>query len=97
MKMKPIADYVLVKAEEAEKRTKSGIIITEGEGHIVGEVIAVGPGLFSQNGQKIPMTVKKGDTVIVQSHVVNDTKKLKLEDTEYLLFREGEIVMATSE
>jgi len=69
-KLKPLGDRVLVKEYKSkeEKRTTSGIIIPEtvsSEDVKMGKVVAVGPGLYTQNGSLIPMSVKVGDEVVL--------------------------------
>ena len=90
--MKPTGDRVLLKQREQVEMTKSGIIIPDSvEGsNMYGDVIAIGPGLFSANGVPIPMTVKVGDVIILpkQTH-----SKIKLEEEESILVRESEILM----
>ena len=90
--MKPLGDLVLVLENDRQEVTKSGIIIPDsaGTGHIYGTAIAVGPGLFTQTGDKIPMTVKIGDTVCLEK---TNRVKIKLDEIEYLLVRESEILM----
>ncbi len=98
MKMKPMGDMLLLKAEEKSSTTKSGIILTANE-DIFGyaEVIDVGPGLFTQTGVKIPMTVKKGDTIMAPVGKLsgNNGNQIKLEEDMYVLVRESEIAMVS--
>ena len=65
MKLKPLADRVIIKMVEAEETTKSGIILTGAakEKPEMAEVIEVGPGGMV-DGKEVVMTVKKGDKVI---------------------------------
>ena len=67
MKLKPLADRVIVKLVEAEETTKGGIILTGAakEKPEVAEVIAVGPG-GTVDGKEVVMTVKVGDKVVIQ-------------------------------
>jgi len=93
IKFQPLGDRVLVKAETTEKKSKSGLILTDSVQRgtkVQGKVVAVGGGVFSQSGQPIPMTVKVGDTILYKKDESSD--KLKLEGEEYLLFREHEII-----
>ena len=64
MKLKPLADRVIIKMVEAEEKTKSGIILTGAakEKPEVAEVIEVGPGGLV-DGKEVKMTVKKGQKV----------------------------------
>ena len=60
MKMKPMGDQLLLKAHETQTKTKSGIILTAtNDVYGYADVIDAGPGLFTQTGDRIPMTVKK--------------------------------------
>jgi chaperonin GroES len=71
MKLKPLDDRIVVKANEAEERTASGLVIpdTAKEKPQQGTVLAVGPGRRSdQSGQVIPMDVKVGDTVVYSKY-----------------------------
>jgi chaperonin GroES len=97
MNMKPIGDLILVKEQEKTKKTTSGIIIPDGvEGdYIYAKVISTGRGLFTQTGNRIPMTVQVGDTVVLHKNQSGANKKIKLEDEEYLLLHESEIVMVS--
>ena len=68
----PLGDRVLVKIakEEKNKKTASGILIPDSvtaEDVKTAKVVAVGPGLYTQNGVAIPMTVEVGDEVILPS------------------------------
>jgi|SanBayMetagenome_1026888.scaffolds.fasta_scaffold11734_2 chaperonin GroES len=62
----PLEDRVLIRPQEAEEITSSGIIIPDSatEGAVRGTVVAVGPGKYSENGTLIPLTVKVGDEVL---------------------------------
>lgn len=92
-KFKPLGDRILVKPIQDETRTKTGIILTESarRGEMVyGEVIAVGTGIFSQNGSRIPITVKVGDRVLYKMEMGGE--KIKIDNVEYLLFNEHELL-----
>ncbi len=66
MSIKPLSDRILVKAFDEEEVKKGGIIIpdTAKEKPQKGEVIAVGPGRLTDAGDRLPLEVKKGDTVL---------------------------------
>ena len=71
MNLKPLDDRIVVKANEAEERTASGLVIpdTAKEKPQQGTVLAVGPGKRSeQTGQVIPVDVKEGDTVVYSKY-----------------------------
>lgn len=90
MKLKPLADRVVVKLVEAEETTKGGIILTGAakEKPEVAEVIAVGPGGMV-DGKEVTMTVKPGDKVITSQYAGT---KVTLEDVEYVVVRQGDIL-----
>ena len=64
--IEPLEDRVVIKTEDAEKTTSSGLVIpdTAKEKPQQGEVVAVGPGLIDDKGNRVPMDVAVGDTVI---------------------------------
>ncbi len=71
MKLKPLDDRIVVRANEAEEKTASGLVIpdTAKEKPQQGEVLAVGPGRRSeQTGEVIPLDVKVGDTVVYSKY-----------------------------
>ncbi len=91
VKIKPLADRVIVRPME-EKETKKGAIIipdSAKERPQEGEVIAVGPGRSDEKGNKVPMNVKKGDKVIYGKYAGTE---IKLNGEEYLLMREDDIL-----
>ena len=90
---KPLGDRVLVKPESVEQKSKGGLILNDSISRgqkIEGEVIAVGTGLYSQNGNLIPMSVKVGDKVLFSKDEA--TNKIKINETELLIFREHELI-----
>ena len=94
MNWTPIGDQVLLKELEKQEKTKSGIIMMAGmDEYIECDVMAVGDGLFTQTGNKIPMTVKVGDRVKIYSGNLGSQKKVQIESTEFVLVREHEIAM----
>ena len=71
MNLKPLDDRIVVKANEAEERTVSGLVIpdTAKEKPQQGSVLAIGPGRRSeQTGELIPLDVKVGDTVVYSKY-----------------------------
>jgi chaperonin GroES len=94
MNWTPIGDQVLLKELEKQEKTKSGIIMMAGmDEYIECDVMAVGDGVFTQTGNKIPMTVKVGDRVKIYSGNLGSQKKVQIESTEFVLVREHEIAM----
>ena len=91
-KLEPMADRLIVKAFEREVVTKGGIILpdTAKEKPQEGEVLAVGPGRLSDDGTRIPMDIKVGDTVIYTKY---GGTEIKDEDGEELIvLRENDIL-----
>ena len=90
MKLKPLADRVIVKMMEAEETTKGGIILTAAakEKPEVAEVIAVGPGGLV-DGKEITMTVAVGDKVILSKYAGTE---VKVDGEEYTIVRQGDIL-----
>ncbi len=90
MKLKPLADRVVIKMVEAEETTKSGIILAPAakEKPQVAEVVEVGPGGLV-DGKQVEMTVKAGDKVIVSKYAGTE---VKLEDVEYIIVKQGDIL-----
>ncbi len=93
MKIKPLADRIVVKIASTEAKSKSGIIIPETaskEKPQEGEVVAVGPGrLDTTTGKRIAIELKKGDKVLFESWGGKDYKS---DDVEYKILREDEIL-----
>jgi chaperonin GroES len=94
-KLQPLADRVLVKPIEKEEMTKSGIYLpdTAKEKPQEGEVIAVGPGKLSDDGKRIAMDLKVGDTVIYAKY---GGTEIKVDDEELIILRESDILAKKS-
>jgi chaperonin GroES len=90
-KLQPMADRVLVKPTEKEEKTKSGIYLpdTAKEKPQEGEVIAVGPGKMTEDGKRIAMEVKVGDTVVYAKY---GGMEIKIDDEELIILRESDIM-----
>ena len=88
--IKPLSDRVLVKMQESEETTKSGIILasTAKEKPQIAEVIEVGTGKIV-DGKREEMNVKKGDKVVVSKYAGTE---VKYEGIEYLILREEDIL-----
>ena len=74
--IKPLEDRIVVKALEAETTTASGLVIpdTAKEKPQEGEVLAVGPGRFDDNGNRVPLDVVVGDKVIYSKYGGTEVK-----------------------
>ena len=95
MKIKPLADRVVVKMVEAEETTKSGIILTAAaqEKPQVAEVVAVGPGGLV-DGKEVVMTVKVGDKVICSKYAGT---AVKFDNAEVTIVRQADILAVVEE
>ncbi len=90
MKIKPLADRVVLKPVELEETTKSGIILSASaqEKPQIAEVVAVGPGGVI-NGKEVKMFVKVGDKVISGKY---SGTEVKIDDTDYTIVRQDDIL-----
>ena len=95
MKLKPLGDRVVLQQLDAEETTKSGIVLPgqAQEKPQQAEVIAVGPGGMV-DGKEVKMEVKVGDKVIYSKYAGTD---VKLEDQEYVVVRQNDIVAVVEE
>ncbi len=89
--VKPLRDRVLVRRLEEEEQKVGGIIVpdTAKEKPQQAEIIAVGSGRVLDNGDKVPLSVKAGDKVLVGKWSGTD---IKLDGEEYLILKEDEIL-----
>ena len=90
MKIKPLADNVVIKATEAEETTKSGIVLTSAAKEMpqVAVVVAVGPG-GTVDGKEVKMSVKEGDKVIAAKYSGTD---IKIDGEEYTILHQSDIL-----
>ena len=91
MKLRPMADNILLKAAEAEETTSSGIILatTTKEKPGIYEVVSAGPGT-----KDVTVTVKPGDKVVVGNFVGND---IKLDGEDYKFVKQDEILAVVTD
>ena len=92
MKIKPLADRVVIEPISAEEKTKGGIILpdtADKEKPEQGKVIAVGPGKILDNGKRQTVGVKVGDKVLFTKYGPTD---VKIDDKEYLIAKEEDIL-----
>ncbi|MDP3245236.1 MAG: co-chaperone GroES [bacterium] len=90
MKLRPLANRVVVKP--VKETTKGGIILPETaskEKPEKGEVIATGPGRLLDSGQRAPMEVKVGDTVVFKKYSPDE---FKMEEQEYLILEDTDVM-----
>ena len=90
MKIKPLADRVVVKPLPAEDKTKGGLFVpdTAKERPQQGEIVAVGPGRVTDEGKKIPIEVKVGDKILYGKY---SGTEVNYDGEEYLIMRESDI------
>jgi len=92
MNIKPLHDHVIVKPITVSEVTASGIVLPETvskERSEKGEVVAVGPGRFSKHGERIPMSVSVGDTVMFKKYSPDE---IEVDGEELLVIKEGDIM-----
>jgi chaperonin GroES len=91
MKFRPLHDRVLAQRTEPEEEVRGGIVVpdTAKEKPQEGMVIEVGPGKILENGQTLKPSVKKGDRILFGKY---SGTEVKLDDDEYLILGENEIL-----
>jgi chaperonin GroES len=91
MKIRPLADRILVRRIEEKEVKKGGIIIpdTAKEKPQEGEVVAVGPGAMGEDGKRTSMEVKKGDRILIGKYAGTE---VKIDGKEYIILREDDVL-----
>src|SRR6202049_3081980 len=91
LKLRPLYDRIVVRRKEPKETVRGGIIIpdTAKEKPQEAEVVAVGEGKFNEDGKRIKLDVKRGDTVLIGKY---SGTEIKLEDEEYTILREDEVL-----
>lgn len=89
--IKPLDDRIVVKPDEAEEKTASGIYLPEGakEKPMTGKVVAVGPGKLNDSGERTAPSVKVGDTVVYGKYAGTE---VELGDETCMVMRESELL-----
>jgi chaperonin GroES len=95
-KLVPLGDRVVVRPKQKEEVTKSGIVLpgTAQEKPQEGEVIAVGPGRVLDNGTRLNVELKVGQTVLYSKYAGTE---FKVEDEELLILREPDVLAVLSQ
>ena len=90
-RIKPLADRVVIKALEESEQMRGGLYIpdTAKEKPSQGEVVAVGPGKFSDDGTRVEMEVKVGDKVLYGKY---SGTEITLDGQEFLILRESDVL-----
>ncbi len=95
MKIRPLADRLVVKRLEQEEKTKGGIIIpdTAKEKPVEGKVVAVGNGKVLKNGKLRPPAVKEGDRILFGKY---SGTEVKLDGVEHVILNEDDVLAVMS-
>jgi chaperonin GroES len=91
IKVKPLADRVVVKASDEAETMRGGLYIpdTAKEKPQQGEVMAVGPGKLSDEGKRIEMELKVGDKVLYGKY---SGTEVTVDNEQYLILRESDVL-----
>jgi chaperonin GroES len=91
VKVQPLADRVVIRPNEREEMTVSGIVLpdTAKEKPQEGTVIAAGPGRLDENGKRVPLEVKNGDTVLYAKYAGTE---VKIDGEELLILKESDVL-----
>lgn len=90
MKLRPLSDFVLIRREKPEEVSKGGILLapTAQAKSRTGEVLAVGPGRYLENGTRLPVDVEPGQVVYFRGTV---GQEVRIDDEDLVLVRDSEI------
>ncbi len=91
IRIRPLGDRVIISPIEPKEVVKGGIIIPDSakEKPMQGKVVAAGPGAMNKKGDRLPMDVKEGDTVLYGKY---SGTEIKLEDEKYIIMHQEEIL-----
>src|ERR1700678_962971 len=91
VKIRPLDDRVVVEPVDAEEKSAGGILLpdTAKQKPQRGKVVAVGPGKGRENGERVALTVSKGDEVIYGKYSGND---VEVDGRDLKIMREGDIL-----
>ncbi|HWL25797.1 MAG TPA: co-chaperone GroES [Ureibacillus sp.] len=89
--LRPLGDRIIIELVEVEEKTVSGLVLPDSakEKPSQGKVVAVGTGRVLDNGTRVELEVKEGDTIIFSKY---SGTEVKYEGTEYLILRESDIL-----
>ena len=90
-KIQPLADRLVVQALEEVQQTKGGLYIpdTAKEKPMQGKIVAAGPGKLSEEGTRVPLDVKVGDTVLYGKY---SGTEVSVDGEDYLILRESDVL-----
>lgn len=91
MEVKPLADRVVIKPKVREETTKGGIVLpdTAKEKPQEGTIVAAGPGRVLEDGTRVPMDVKVGDSVLYAKYAGTE---YRIDNEEHLILKESDIL-----
>ena len=91
IKLKPLADRVVVKQVEAEEKTASGIVLPDSaqEKPTRGKIVAVGAGRLDDNGKPMELSVRVGDEVFYGKYSGTD---VEVDGDKFVILRESDIL-----
>lgn len=92
MNFKPLSNRVFIEPLEEEQKTKSGIVIpdtADKEKPVRGKILAIGPGKLNDKGERTPMSVKVGDTVLFKKYGPDE---IEIDGKKYLVGDEEDIL-----
>ncbi|KGR76884.1 MULTISPECIES: co-chaperone GroES [Ureibacillus] len=89
--LRPLGDRIIIELVEVEEKTASGLVLPDSakEKPSQGKVVAVGTGRVLDNGTRVELEVKEGDTIIFSKY---SGTEVKYEGNEYLILRESDIL-----
>ena len=90
-KIRPLDDRVIIKPDEADDKTASGIFLPEGakEKPMSGKVIATGLAKLNDDGSRTSLTVKKGDSVVYGKYAGTE---IDINDEQHVILKENELL-----
>ncbi len=91
MQFRPLHDRVVIEPLDREEKTAGGIIVpdTAQEKPMRGKVLATGPGARDEDGARLPLELKQGDTVLYGKY---SGTEVKIDDKEVLIMRESDVM-----
>jgi chaperonin GroES len=91
MKLRPLADRVIVRQSDAEEKTKTGIVLPDSakEKPTRGKVISVGPGKLDDNGKRMELSVRAGDSVFYGKYSGTD---IEVDGEKFVILRESDLL-----
>jgi len=92
MNFKPLSNHIFIEPLEKELKTSSGIVLpdtAEKEKPIKGKVVAIGPGKLNEKGERQPLSIQVGDTVLFKKYGPDE---IEIEKKKYLVGDEDDIL-----